>query len=378
MVGTCGKDCDCSPRSASAGPISGALDLKKANPLALSLKQLESAGPKSLIQFDIAPGLHVVATRTKFEHRGRGRFSWIGTTEHGGMIVITSTRGGVIGTIVEGNRTFRVVQLKGVLHAVRVPVPKKLRVPNAATQKHGVRPTSPKKYRGPIELIVAYTAAAATACSDIHLHIDIDTLIQHAVDDTNAVATNSRVKVSFHLASTYPTNYSEASRDMHQLVDDFKKAPDVKQRRHKSKADIAVLFVHPDDNTYAGMSAITTADYGTAFSVVDCAMVLDYYTMAHEIGHLLGLNDDTDLPDMSTFKDGYGLAHDSDDGNGWRTVMSSGWRTAMSSGCEHDCAPIPYWSNPGVSYDGIPTGVIGTSEDTRAIEYMMGIISQFE
>ncbi len=125
--------------------------------------------------------------------------------------------------------------------------------------------------------------------------------------------------------------------------------------RDTYKADIAVLFVH--DPNGCGLSAAVAPAADRAFSVVhhECAALS--YSMAHEIGHLIGARHNIDLDDdMRPYPFGHGFVN----GKEWRTMMS------YEDTCDK-CPRVPIWSSPNVLVRGVPAGD-ATADNARVIE----------
>ena len=93
----------------------------------------------------------------------------------------------------------------------------------------------------------------------------------------------------------------------------------VAAKRKSEKADLVALIINKSD--YCGLADQIMATSATAFAVVyyDCAT--DYYSFAHELGHLMGARHiEQDDPGTTPFPYGHGLRHDVSPA--WRTVMA--------------------------------------------------------
>jgi hypothetical protein len=101
--------------------------------------------------------------------------------------------------------------------------------------------------------------------------------------------------------------------------------------RDAYRADVAVLIV--DDPQGCGLATRLQADAHEAFAVVHHACAAADYTLAHEIGHLIGASHDL----------GYVSA------NNWRDIMS------LKAGCG-GCPRLPIWSSPDILVAGEPAG----------------------
>ncbi len=205
-----------------------------------------------------------------------------------------------------------------------------------------------------IDLIVAYTAQAAKHYTDIKRD-----LIEVAIEEANQSFRNSGVdNARLRLAHAYQTDYVEQGTHFEHV---FRFADngdgymdEVHALREKHKADIAALVVH--DPNGCGLSAAVAPAADRAFTVVhhECAALS--YSLAHEIGHIIGARHDMALDDdKRPYPYGHGYVH----GKDWRTMMS------YEESCE-GCPRLPIWSSPLVKVRGSPAGD-AMSDNARVI-----------
>ncbi len=121
-----------------------------------------------------------------------------------------------------------------------------------------------------------------------------------------------------------------------------------------------------DNPTGCGLSTRVGAEAEEAFFVVHHARAAITFSIAHEIGHILGARHDRY---MDTNEKPYPFAHGYINGNKWRDMMS------YREGCG-GCPRIPYWSNPRVTYNGEPTGT-SASDNARVILEQAERVSKF-
>ena len=124
--------------------------------------------------------------------------------------------------------------------------------------------------------------------------------------------------------------------------------------RDRKGADVVVLIV--DDASGCGLSTRVAAEAGEAFAVVHHTCAALTYSIAHEIGHIIGARHDKALdPNTLPFPYGHGYVN----GNKWRDIMS--YRQSCSG-----CPRIPYWSNPTIKIRGEAGGAVD-ADNARVI-----------
>lgn len=227
---------------------------------------------------------------------------------------------------------------------------------------------APKPARAaPVEItvMVAFTPRAARHYVDIRTD-----LIELAVEEANQTFRNSGIgHIRLRLVHTHQTDYDEkdAAHFDHvwRMVDRgdgyMEEIPRV---RFEKKADVVVLVV--DDPSGCGLATRVAADAEEAYAVVHHECAATSYTIAHEIGHIIGARHDRTL-DQSTAPFPYG--HGFIKGMKWRTMMS------YKSGC-NGCPRLPVWSNPKVKVDGEPAGT-PTTNNARVLAEQASRVAGF-
>ncbi len=205
-----------------------------------------------------------------------------------------------------------------------------------------------------IRILVAYTAAVAKAYSEIETD-----LVALAIEQANQSFRDSGIgNVQLELAHAYQTDYVESGTHFDHVFRFADKGDgyieDVQFLRDEYKADVGLLIV--DDANGCGLAAEVFARPERAFAVVHHACAATMYSLAHEIGHLIGARHDEALDDsVMPFAFGHGYVH----GNEWRTMM--GYKDSCGG-----CIRLPIWSNPAVTVRGQPAGD-ATSDNARVI-----------
>ena len=218
----------------------------------------------------------------------------------------------------------------------------------------------------PIELtlMVAYTRKAAEAYTDIR-----SDLIALAVEEANQSFNRSGIgHIKLRLVHAYQTDYRESGTHFDHVFR-FADAGDgimeeVPRLRQRYKADMAVLIV--DDANGCGLSAGIAPAAERAFAVVHHLCAATSYSLAHEIGHIIGARHDRALDDGTTpFSYGHGYIH----GREWRTMMS------YDESCGK-CPRLPIWSSPNLVVRGVPAGDADT-DNARVIAERAAIVANF-
>lgn len=197
-----------------------------------------------------------------------------------------------------------------------------------------------------IDVMIAYTAKAAAHYGDIRRD-----LLDLAIEEANQSFRSSRIDgISLRLVHVHETDYDEAGAEhfdhvwrMVDLGDGH--LEELPRLRDRVKADIVVLVV--DDPSGCGLATRVAASAEEAYAVVHHECAATSYSVAHEVGHLLGARHDRSL-DQGGAPFAYGHGYVSPDLK-WRTMMS------YKAGC-NNCPRLPLWSTPAPVMQGRPAG----------------------
>jgi Metallo-peptidase family M12 len=215
-----------------------------------------------------------------------------------------------------------------------------------------------------IDLMVLYTRRAGS-----RYVLDMRTLIATAIEQINASFRNSGVgNVGLRLVHAEPIDYVETELGhfdhLYRMVDGVGAFDRVGKLRDDNRADIVGLIV--DDPSQCGLATRVAPDPEEAYFVVHHSCALLSFSMAHEIGHILGARHEPQI-DAGNAPASYGFGYVN--GNEWRDIMS------YAQSCS-GCPRLPRWSNPRVQYQGQPTGTL-TSDAARVILEQADRIAHF-
>jgi Metallo-peptidase family M12 len=197
-----------------------------------------------------------------------------------------------------------------------------------------------------IDVIVAYTKTAARHYADMRRE-----LIELSIEEGNESFRMSGISnVKLRLVHAYETNYVEEGAHFDHVWRFADKGDgymeEIHALRDRHKADVAILIV--DDAKGCGLATRVHADADEAFAVVHHECAASTYSLAHEIGHIIGARHELAMDKVMTpFAYGHGYVN----GTKWRDIMS------YKDSCG-GCPRIPVWSSPKVQIKGEPAGTL--------------------
>ena len=240
-----------------------------------------------------------------------------------------------------------------------------------------------------IDVMVVYTPAAKEDVADIEQHIQL------AVEETNKGYADSGVKHRLNLVHTEEISYNEddsksGGNFTPESWDDFlnkiKSADDgymdnVHDLRDQYKADLVIFLVkHKVAKEIQSCGRAWIMDMNKdpaayAFSVMSsvCA-VAPHYTLAHETGHNMGSVHDpvhaNGKKGIFPYSHGYWYQDEKNKEESFGTIMGKV--------CQEECPPrINRWSNPNLTYQGIPTGIENVSDNVRSLNEAAFTVANF-
>lgn len=343
--------------------------------------------PYARVMLPLSEGKYIALVRTRPPVVTDRGLTWNGETEETGerAVLMLWKDGHLSGYFGFKGRVFAVNHVGGDVHTMAEIDPRKLppdHAPGARdsqaappADKAADRPAAAIPTPPPEPAVAPFPEAERTALEAKKITIDVmllytkktsdnyvrdpADLLALAIEQANETFRNSGVgNVSLRLVHHQEIDYDEAGADqfdhLYRMVDGVGAFKDLKKLRNEKRADIVGLIL--DNPTGCGQSTRVGADADEAFFVVHHACAAITYSIAHEVGHILGARHDrvVDANDKP-----HPFAHGHINGTKWRDMMS------YQEGCG-GCPRIPYWSNPRVMYKGEPTGT-AASDNARVI-----------
>lgn len=218
-----------------------------------------------------------------------------------------------------------------------------------------------------INIMVVYTDVAYTYFGSVP---NLESNIALAVANMNLANSNSGVRagIQFNLVHTGQVSYTESGdivEDLYRLDDAGDGYMDIIHTwRNTYQADLVSLIINNSPDA-CGIGFLNTNRYQysafNGFNVTVSSCMVGNYTMAHELGHNMGLRHDYYV-DASNTPCAHHHGYVNDDAfnvgapanSRWRTILAYNNKCAALGG--FNCTRLNYWSNPEITYNGSPMG----------------------
>lgn len=219
-----------------------------------------------------------------------------------------------------------------------------------------------------IDVYILYsTEYKASFSSDSALDAEIKTRIA----ESNQIYANSQIRqklvlLGHRLAAEIPDTLTSGS-----AVGTYNIAT---RMRDSTGADLVSFWTL---NGSAGSGSNFNGYASACWSTTKKANIQGIFTFTHELGHNMGAKHDRTTYELEgrTAELGQDLYHFGMWWNTYRTVMSY-------SNCPGSCPRIPYFSNPQVLYQGVPTGIAlgqtNPADNARKINENRAVVAAFK
>lgn len=233
---------------------------------------------------------------------------------------------------------------------------------------------------GPIiDLMVVYTPQALNQAGS---QAALDFRINRAIADTNMAFANSQVNATLRLVHESEVNYTESgltATDLDNLQSGAGAFSDVAAMRNQYGADLVSLWVGSDSGDEAGRALqpdnLSNPEPSNGYNIVQEQYATNDYVFAHEIGHNLGAGHDPSDPTPRAISYAYGKTF---------TIGSYTMGDIMSDLSVNGSLVerIPYYSNPNVDYQGVPTGSppnsLQPADNAMAMNQFAPLVANYE
>jgi hypothetical protein len=334
----------------------------------------------------------ITLVRTASTPRSDGSISWRGEVAETGepAALMVWNNAPLTGYFAYDGTIFTIENAGGGVNIFAEMDPRKLPAdhPSPASSRDSVPISGPAANRRPVPTlpeVAPFLAADRQALEAKQITIDLmmlytgnvakryvrdpDDLLALAVEQTNEILANSGLgNITLRLVHSQLIDYDGSKDDqfthLYAMVDGSGAFKDVKKLRNEKRADIVGLVI--DNPNGCGLATRIGPDSDEAFFVVHHACATVSMSIAHEIGHILGIRHDRHV-DANNTPFAYGHGHVN--GEKWRDVMS------YNGGCG-GCPRIAHFSNPRVTYKGEPTGT-AAADSARVILELAERVANF-
>lgn len=389
-------------RTASLAPIADGLEVRRARLVELNREALRAPAEfQRRLRFSLFPDAEFEAGEIRSYWSTDGEtFLWHGRIAGmtRGHVVLAQTGDIVSASITtDGGAFYQIRQVEGELHVVQqveawrgIDENDAIRVPREALElaRKGERLAGGTVERNAvgdpiIDVLVAYTA---TARSIVGSTSAMQNKINLAVAEVNQSFANSNVSIDLRLVHTMEVSYSETNVDaaLTALAPNNGVPPTsgplapVHTARTTYGADLVSLWIHGAGSGggvvglgYQLDDSTDTSFKNFAFSTVEQNWTTGpSYAFGHELGHNMGCaHNRENAGGIGAFSYSYGYRQQS---------QAPRFRTLMAYSCSStSCPVINYWSNPGVNYQSLPTGVSNSEDNARTLNNTRSLVSGF-
>jgi hypothetical protein len=205
-----------------------------------------------------------------------------------------------------------------------------------------------------IDVMVVYTTATKNFLGG---DAQAQAHAQAAIDATNTAYLNSRIRQRVRMVHSQEFVYTESGNSSTDLSN-LRNNPTIQALRNTHNADLVAEI--SEVTGVCGIGYLMGAQGGNqnnAFTVTARSCAVGNLSFAHELGHNMGSHHNPENGGTPTFP--YGFGH----------YVNGSYRTVMSYAdpCTSGCARRPYFSNPAVIFNDVPTGILDARDNARSI-----------
>ncbi len=195
-----------------------------------------------------------------------------------------------------------------------------------------------------------------------------------AVDATNAAYDNSQLNNGLHIElvgfiETPVAGFGQARSLLRRVTNLFDGDLDELARAREAYNADLVAVLSPQDTQVCGIAWLSPGFESFGYSITAWTCAVGNLTFAHELGHNFGCSHDIANAGGPLAPYAVGWNWSGQSGDPYRTVMS----TSSSGGRQR----LAFFSNPDVSFDGVPTGDAAGGDNARWIEENAALLAAY-
>ncbi len=224
-----------------------------------------------------------------------------------------------------------------------------------------------------IKVLVMYTPAARDAAGGV---AQIEAQAQAAVDNANLSFSNSAMRMRFIVAGIELLDgWVEGTASASTELSLFRNNATAQARRDALNADLVSLLVANLPSACGigyVMRSVSVGFAPSGYQLTDRDCAVGNLSWAHEHGHNVGFeHDPANGTSPGNASQPWSFGHYVENG-------SNSYRTVMSYQCPAGgCTRRPYFSNPRVSFNGAPTGIVDQRDNARTGDFVADTVANF-
>ncbi len=306
-----------------------------------------------------------------FEMRAMDDFTWRGKIISGkfeGDVILTAKKGFMSGLIYSPEAVYEITPRgqKNVLMQLdqgRFP-PCGGEVPGETAKEKQLESALAGVDSGDrIDVMVLYTTATKNIAGG---DAQAQTIAQSAIDVSNTTYLNSKILQRVRLVHTQEHVYTEV--DFSTDLTNLRNNTAIQALRNEKQADLVDMMSETGGACGIGnLMGSVAGNQNNAFTVTARSCAVGNLSFPHELGHNMGSSHNPENGSGGTFP--YSFGH-------W---INGSYRTVMSyvDPCTSGCTRRPYFSNPGIIFNGVPTGVENARDNARSINNTSNAIAAY-
>lgn len=349
------------PQARPAAERSSLASVKEAD-ISIDMAAVSRPG-SSRLDLPLFDGKTYRAQREELEIRSATDLTWRGKVREGsflGEVVLTLRNGYVFGLIYSPEAVYEITA-KGD-RQILVQLDQRL-FPECAGDikgdpaKAGTLSAAPEAAIDSgdrIDVLMLYTAQVKTALGG---DTQAQALAQASIDLSNTTYRNSKIRQRVRLVNVQETTIAQTGSLSSELTA-LRNNAGVGALRNTFQADLVAMLSTSNDACGIGfLMGSVAGNPNNGFTVTSQTCAVGNLSFPHELGHNMGDAHNPENGSGGTYS--YSFGH-------W---VNGSYRTVMSyvNPCVAGCVRQPYFSNPNISFNGVPTGIHNSRDNARSM-----------
>jgi peptidyl-Asp metalloendopeptidase len=348
------------PAARPVGERSSIASVREAD-ISIDLQQL-SRGTAPRLSLPLFDGKTYEAVSTGTEIRSLTDLTWRGKIREGkvdGDVILTFRNGYVAGIIYAPKAVYEIIP-KGD-RQILIQLDQSLFPECAGDTKGDPAKSAPAAPEGVgvdsgdrIDVLVLYSTPVKNSLGG---EAQAQAFSQSSIDITNTTYINSKIRQRVRMVGAQETAIAETG-NLSTELSTLRTNPDAATARNTLNADLVAMLSNSSNACGIGnLMGGTGGNPANGFTVTSRTCAVGNLSFPHELGHNMASHHNPENAGSPLFP--YGFGH----------YINGNYRTVMSyvDPCPSGCTRRPYFSNPNVLFNGLPTGIHNSRDNARSI-----------